>query len=107
MPRAPVYSKSFWCKITRVPEILHGKTSLVHHNGKGIFKDVPTPFAGARYHSLIATDIPEVLQITAKTSEGIIMGLRHREWPVIGLQFHPESFLSENGLKLIKNFMDI
>jgi len=100
-------AKVFGGAISRVPEILHGKTSLVRHNGKGIFKDMPNPFSGARYHSLMAKDIPDTLEVTAGTDDGVVMGLRHRKWPVIGLQFHPESFLSENGGRLIKNFIEM
>lgn len=97
----------FGGKITRVSELVHGKTSTVHHNEKGIFKNVPNPFSGARYHSLKAIDLPDSLERTAWTEDGIIMGLRHKELPVTGLQFHPESFLTEKGKTIIRNFIEM
>lgn len=97
----------FGGKIKRVKKIIHGKTSSIYHDKKGIFKGVPSPFKGARYHSLTATDIPSCLKITARTGDGIVMALEHKKRPTIGLQFHPESFLTESGRKLIKNFIDL
>ncbi len=97
----------FGGKIVRVGKIVHGKTSLVHHNGKGIFKGMPDPFPAARYHSLKTIDMPSCLEVTARTKNNITMGLRHRNRPIIGLQFHPESFLTGNGQKIIQNFIKI
>ena len=97
----------FGGRISRVDSIVHGKTSLINHNGKDIFQDVPNPLKGARYHSLETMDIPESLEITAQTDDGVIMGLKHRDLSIIGLQFHPESFLTENGRKIIENFINI
>lgn len=96
----------FGGKISRVPEIVHGKTSPVHHDGKGIFRGIPVPFLGARYHSLDVREIPPCLEVTARTEDGVIMGVRHRDLPVEGVQFHPESFLTENGREMITNFIE-
>ncbi len=98
-------AQAFGGRIQRVDNILHGRTSLIRHNGDSIFSDVPSPFPGARYHSLHAVDTPECLEKIAWTDDGLIMGVRHREWPVVGLQFRPESFLTENGTTIIKNFI--
>lgn len=100
-------SEVFGGKIVRVEKIVHGKTSRVIHNGKGVFRDIPSPFHVARYHSLQTVDIPEVLEVTAKTEDNIIMGIQHKEKPITGLQFHPESFLSEYGKEIINNFINI
>ena len=97
----------FGGKISHVPKMIHGKTSFIHHPGKNIFNGIPSPFQGMRYHSLRATNIPHCLEITARTGNGIVMGVKHKKFPVIGLQFHPESFLTKNGHKLIKNFIKI
>ncbi|MFH1305142.1 MAG: aminodeoxychorismate/anthranilate synthase component II [Candidatus Omnitrophota bacterium] len=96
----------FGGKLARVRRIVHGKSSPVHHNGKGIFRGIPSPFMGARYHSLKTVRLPRELEITARTADGTVMAVRHRKWPLTGLQFHPESFLTENGRKFIKNFID-
>ena len=87
---------------------LHGKTSLVFHESKGIFKDIPSPFTATRYHSLIVEreSLPDCLEITAWTEDGIIMGLQHKEFPIHGVQFHPESIASEHGHALIKHFLE-
>ncbi len=97
----------FGGRISRVSEIVHGKTSPIYHNGGKIFRGIPSPFSGARYHSLRASDVPSCLEITAWTEDKVIMGLEHKEWPLVGLQFHPESFLTENGHRLIKNFIEM
>ncbi len=97
--------KVFGGKIDRVDTIVHGKTSPVLHDGKGIFKDVPSPFLAARYHSLLTHDLPGSMEVSARTEDEVIMGIRHRNYPVIGLQFHPESFMTESGNLLIKNFI--
>ena len=100
-------AKTFGGTVSRLDKILHGKTSRVYHDGKDIFRGLPDPLEGARYHSLTVTHLPEELEITAWTKDDVIMGLRHRRYPVMGLQFHPESFLTEKGYRLIKNFIDI
>ena len=93
--------------VDRAPELLHGKTSLVTHEGKGVFTGLPSPFTATRYHSLAAepTELPAELEVTARTSDGIIMGLRHRELPVEGVQFHPESVLTEYGHLMMANWL--
>lgn len=95
-------------KVERAPRLMHGKTSPVNHNGQGIFKDIPSPFEAMRYHSLVVYEpVPAELEVVATTAEGEIMGLKHREHPTYGVQFHPESILTEHGKKLLKNFLDI
>lgn len=95
-------------KVDRAPRLMHGKTSPVSHNGQGIFKDIPSPFEGMRYHSLVVYEpVPAELEIVATTAEGEIMALKHREHPTYGVQFHPESILTEHGKQLLKNFLDI
>jgi anthranilate synthase component 2 len=86
---------------------MHGKTSIIHHGGAGILKGVPSPFEATRYHSLIVKrdGLPEELEVTAWTEDGIIMGLQHREHPVFGVQFHPESILTVAGKTILKNFL--
>ena len=99
--------ESFNAKITKGEYPVHGKVSEVIHNNKGIFKDLKNPLNVTRYHSLIVSkiDFPEELVITAETSDGVIMGIRHREYPIYGVQFHPEAELTEEGHKLLKNFI--
>jgi para-aminobenzoate synthetase component 2 len=94
-------------EVVRADRIMHGKTSPIRHEGQGVFKDLPDPFTGTRYHSLVVKreTLPACLEITAWTDEGEIMGLRHREHPVEGVQFHPESILTEDGRRLLGNFM--
>ena len=94
--------------VVRAPEIMHGKTSLIEHTGVGVFTDLPNPFEATRYHSLVVErdSVPEVLEITAWTSDGLVMGLRHREFDVEGVQFHPESILTAGGHRLVGNFLD-
>jgi anthranilate synthase/phosphoribosyltransferase len=95
-------------KVDRAPRIMHGKTSPVSHNGQGIFKDIPSPFEAMRYHSLVVYEpVPAELEVIAHTAEGEIMGLKHRQHPTYGVQFHPESILTEHGKQLLKNFLDI
>lgn len=93
--------------VDRAPELLHGKTSLVEHEGKGVFAGLPSPFTATRYHSLAAEPetVPAELEVTARTQDGIIMGLRHRELPVEGVQFHPESVLTEHGHRMLANWL--
>jgi len=89
-------------------EIMHGKTSLIHHDGKGVFAGLKEPLQGTRYHSLaiLPNTLPDVLEVTARTENGIIMGVRHREYPVEGIQFHPESIMTEQGYELLQNFLN-
>jgi len=97
----------FGGKIAAAPRLLHGKTSQIQHNGSGVFANLPNPFTATRYHSLIVSpdSVPDCLEVTAQTSEGEIMGLRHRDFPVHGVQFHPESILTAEGKKLLANFV--
>ena len=99
----------FGARIVRASKIVHGKTSLIYHHKKDIFKGVTNPFLATRYHSLIVyhKGLPKSLQITAKTEEGEIMGLRHRQYQIYGVQFHPESILTEEGKKILRNFLNI
>jgi len=97
----------FGGKITRAPRLMHGKVSNVYHKGRGVFNGVPSPFKATRYHSLIVEEpLPDSLEVTAFTRDGEIMGLRHKEYPVMGVQFHPESILTEHGKRILKNFID-
>lgn len=93
--------------VKRAPEPMHGKTSAVIHHGKGVFAGLPSPFTATRYHSLIVdkAGFPDALEITAETEDGLIMGLQHREFPIHGVQFHPESIASERGHDLLQNFL--
>ena len=97
----------FGGKIVAAPRLLHGKTSQIQHNGGGVFANLPNPFTATRYHSLIVSpdSVPDCLEVTAQTSEGEIMGLSHRDFPVHGVQFHPESILTAEGKKLLANFV--
>ena len=94
-------------KIVHAPQVMHGKTSLISHNASGLFKGIESPFNATRYHSLMVDpeSFPEELEITAKTDDGLIMGVKHKEFEVHGLQFHPESILTSYGHKLIENFL--
>lgn len=96
-------------KIVRAPKLFHGKTSEIRHDGKGIFRDLPKPFTATRYHSLIVErkSLPQELTITAETVDGTIMGLRHRRHKMEGVQFHPESVLTSDGKKLLRNFLEL
>jgi anthranilate synthase component 2 len=96
-------------KVVRAKEVMHGKTSPVIHAGKGIFKDIPSPFTATRYHSLIVEreSLPACLEVIAEIADGTIMGLQHVSQPVFGVQFHPESIASEHGHALLKNFLDV
>jgi len=87
---------------------MHGKTSFIQHDGESIFQDIPNPFEATRYHSLIVAEpLPDELIATAYSIEGELMGIRHREYPIFGVQFHPESILTPMGKKIIKNFIEI
>jgi anthranilate synthase component 2 len=97
----------FGGRIVRAPELVHGKTSLIHHDGRGVFANLPQPFDATRYHSLVVDpgSVPAVLEVTATTDNGLIMGVRHREVAVEGVQFHPESILTSAGMDLLGNFL--
>jgi len=99
---------AFGGRVIRAPKIMHGKTSRIHHDHKTIFKDLPQDFAATRYHSLIVEEktLPDELEISAKT-DGIIMGLRHRKLLIEGVQFHPESVLTDVGMQLLQNFLTL
>ncbi len=99
--------QAFGGEIVRAPRLMHGKTSLVYHDGKGIFRGLPNPFEATRYHSLIVRreTLPDCLKVTAETDQREIMGLRHRDYPIEGVQFHPESILTKEGKKLLANFV--
>ncbi len=92
----------------RASRIMHGKTSPISHDGRGVFKGLPSPFEAMRYHSLVLDEktLPECLEITAETDQGELMGIRHRELPIEGVQFHPESIMTPDGVDLLKNFLD-
>ncbi|SET15026.1 anthranilate synthase component II [[Clostridium] polysaccharolyticum] len=100
--------EAFGATVSYAKEILHGKQSLVAHNGTGIFTGIDTPLNVARYHSLsiVNETVPDCLTVTAKTDDGQIMAVRHKEYPVVGLQFHPESIYTEHGKRLIENFVN-
>jgi anthranilate synthase component 2 len=95
--------------VSRAPELMHGKASDIHHDGSGVFAGLPSPFSAIRYHSLSAAPdaVPASLEVTARTKTGVIMALRHREYPVHGVQFHPESILTEHGKALLDNFLRV
>lgn len=97
----------FGGKVVRAPRLMHGKTSPVYHNGMGLFDGLPTPFQATRYHSLIVQEpLPDCLEVTAYTAEEEVMGLRHKTYPIVGVQFHPESILTEFGREMLGNFMN-
>jgi anthranilate synthase/aminodeoxychorismate synthase-like glutamine amidotransferase len=97
---------AFGGRVGRAPRLMHGKTSPIYHYGKGLFEGVPSPFEATRYHSLIVHEpLPDCLQVTAFTSEGEVMAMRHKSAPVIGVQFHPESILTKPGKHILENFL--
>ena len=100
-------AEAFGATVSRAPELLHGKTSIVHHNGKGVMANLPTPFTATRYHSLAVEveTVPDILEVTGTTDSGVIMSLRHKSLPIEGVQFHPESVLTEHGHKMLANFL--
>ncbi|QGG54240.1 aminodeoxychorismate/anthranilate synthase component II [Paenibacillus sp. B01] len=99
--------QAFGGEVVRAERLMHGKTSPIHHTGRGVFQGLPSPFTATRYHSLIVRreTLPDELEITAETAEGEIMGLRHKRYPVEGVQFHPESIITENGLSMLRSFL--
>ena len=101
--------EAFGGHVVRCHEIVHGKMGSMHHTGKGLFADLPSPFEATRYHSLVVerASLPDCLEITAELEDGTIMGLQHKTLPIHGVQFHPESIRSEHGHKLLNNFLDL
>ncbi|SEG76659.1 aminodeoxychorismate/anthranilate synthase component II [Paenibacillus sp. UNC499MF] len=99
--------QAFGGDVVRAGKLMHGKTSPIHHDGKTIFKDIPSPYTATRYHSLIVRKetLPDCLEISATSDEGEIMALRHKEYPIEGVQFHPESIITDHGLTLLRNFL--
>jgi len=117
-PRLPVFGvclgmqcigQVYGGSVVRAPEVMHGKTSLIEHSGTGVFAGLPNPLEATRYHSLVvaAESVPDTLEVTARTADGVVMGLRHREFPVEGVQFHPESILTPTGHDLLGNFLSL
>ena len=100
--------QAFGGKVVRAGEIVHGKMGMMHHKGQGVFAGLPTPFAATRYHSLIVdrATLPDCLEITAELEDGTIMGLQHRDLPLHGVQFHPESIRSDHGHQMLQNFLN-
>jgi anthranilate synthase component II len=98
---------AFGADVVNAPELMHGKTSMIHHDGRGVFSGLPNPFIATRYHSLIVREetLPAELEISARSEDGVIMGLRHREFDIEGVQFHPESILTTAGKDLLANFI--
>ena len=101
--------QAFGGRIVRAPQMMHGKLSAIRHRGDGLFAGIPSPFTATRYHSLIVerSSLPDALEVTAETDDGVIMALRHRELAVYGVQFHPESIASEHGHDLLANFLAV
>jgi para-aminobenzoate synthetase component II len=99
--------EAFGGRVIRAPRLMHGKTSLVYHDGRDIFQGIPSPFEATRYHSLIVEreTLPECLEVSAQTAVGEIMGLRHRQFAIFGVQFHPESILTKEGMNILQNFI--
>ena len=100
--------EAFGGKVVRAKKVMHGKTSPVRHDGLGVFTGVDSPFEAARYHSLVVDEqsLPQCLEITSRTPDGVVMGIRHIEYPIEGIQFHPESFMTEQGMKILENFLE-
>ena len=99
----------YGANVVRAERVMHGKTSEVTHTGVGVFAGIPSPFTATRYHSLVVDEVPvpDCLEVTASTVGGIVMGLRHREFPIHGVQFHPEAVLTQHGHDLLRNFLDL
>jgi anthranilate synthase component 2 len=116
-PRVPVFGVclghqaigyAFGGDVARAPVVMHGKVSKVQHDGRGVFVGISQPFVAGRYHSLVVNEpVPAPLEVTARTEDGIVMGLRHREWPLHGVQFHPESVLTGEGRQILRNFLEL
>ncbi len=116
-PRTPIFGvclgqqaigQALGGRVVRADRLMHGKTSQVHHHGQGVFQGLPTPLEATRYHSLVVerATLPDCLEITADSDDGEIMGLRHKSWPLEGVQFHPESVLTEHGKQMVRNFLE-
>jgi len=116
-PRTPIFGvclgqqaigQALGGRVIRAEKLMHGKTSPVRHNGHGVFRGLPSPLEATRYHSLIVErdSLPDSLEITAETDDGEIMGLKHKSWPLEGVQFHPESVLTEHGKQILRNFLE-
>ncbi|HEY8343256.1 MAG TPA: aminodeoxychorismate/anthranilate synthase component II [Calditerricola sp.] len=101
-------AQAFGGRVVRAGRLMHGKTSEIYHDGKTLYKGLPSPFVATRYHSLIVEEesLPDVFEVSARTAEGELMGLRHRTLPIEGVQFHPESILTESGMTLLRNFLE-
>ena len=101
--------QAFGAEVVRAERIMHGKTSMIYHRSQGVFKGLPQPFVATRYHSLVVDreTVPDELEITAWTDDGLVMGLAHRELPHHAVQFHPESYLSADGMQLLANFLNL
>jgi len=101
--------QAFGAKVVRAPDPMHGKVSAITHSGQGVFADIPSPLDVTRYHSLTIdpATVPDCLEVTSQTEDGVIMGVQHKELPIHGVQFHPESIASEHGHKLLKNFLTL
>jgi anthranilate synthase/aminodeoxychorismate synthase-like glutamine amidotransferase len=101
--------QAFGATVGRARRQMHGKTSPIEHDGRGVFRGLPAPFNATRYHSLsvVADTVPADLEISARADDGEVMGIRHRRWPVEGVQFHPESILTEHGKALLRNFLEL
>ncbi len=99
--------QAFGAAVVAAPHLMHGKTSEIHHDGQGLFEGLPNPFVATRYHSLVVRpdSVPDCLVVTATSTDGVVMGLRHRELPLEGVQFHPESVLTASGPALLANFL--
>jgi anthranilate synthase component II len=99
--------QAFGGAVVRAPKLMHGKTSEIHHDGCSLFSGLPQPFTATRYHSLVVdrASVPDCLEVSAWTDDGVVMGLRHREFPLEGVQFHPESILTKSGKDLLRNFL--
>ncbi|MFS0885905.1 anthranilate synthase component II [Aeromicrobium sp. 179-A 4D2 NHS] len=100
-----VIGEVFGARVVRADTVVHGKSSLVHHDGRGVFAGLPSPLVCARYHSLVVEDLPAELEVTARTGAGVVMGLRHRDLPIEGVQMHPESVLTSRGHDLLATFL--
>jgi anthranilate synthase/aminodeoxychorismate synthase-like glutamine amidotransferase len=98
---------AFGGEVVRASQLMHGKVSSIQHDGRGVFRGVTQPFTAGRYHSLVVAEpVPDVLEISARTDDGTIMGVRHKAFPVHGVQFHPESVLTDEGKRILRNFLD-
>jgi anthranilate synthase/aminodeoxychorismate synthase-like glutamine amidotransferase len=99
----------FGGRVERAPRVMHGKTSQITHDGRGVFAGIASPFTATRYHSLVVArdSVPDALEVTAESEDGLVMGLRHRDFPIEGVQFHPESILTESGHDLLRNFLAV